>query len=283
MGLACGGGESSQRARPTWPGPTSGGPRGFRQPHFPEGVVAALRHGDRAGRRERAVGLRRPRRCRISRSAGVAVRRGGPAFGHGARRPGTGSGAGARRSGVRRRVRGLQPERPAPSGVDRGRDGRGGRAGGGGVRGVARPAGRGADHRARAVGAGRRRAVDQHPADDRSAGGPGHPHRSRGGRGALGAGDPGGGGIRAGSAQRIVTSGGRGGLHPRGWDRPTCPCLRLRRRPGAKDRGGDRRRAASASLGGESYERLTAIKTTYDPHNRFRINHNIPPRPGTGG
>jgi FAD/FMN-containing dehydrogenase len=33
----------------------------------------------------------------------------------------------------------------------------------------------------------------------------------------------------------------------------------------------------------ESYERLTAIKTTYDPHNRFRINHNIPPRPGTGG
>ncbi|WP_255621714.1 FAD-binding oxidoreductase [Pseudonocardia sp. DSM 110487] len=32
-----------------------------------------------------------------------------------------------------------------------------------------------------------------------------------------------------------------------------------------------------------SYERLTAIKTTYDPQNRFRINHNIPPRPGTGG
>jgi FAD/FMN-containing dehydrogenase len=33
----------------------------------------------------------------------------------------------------------------------------------------------------------------------------------------------------------------------------------------------------------ESYERLTAIKTTYDPHNLFRINHNIPPGPGTGG
>jgi FAD/FMN-containing dehydrogenase len=29
----------------------------------------------------------------------------------------------------------------------------------------------------------------------------------------------------------------------------------------------------------ESYERLTAIKTTYDPHNLFRINHNIPPGP----
>jgi FAD/FMN-containing dehydrogenase len=28
----------------------------------------------------------------------------------------------------------------------------------------------------------------------------------------------------------------------------------------------------------ESYERLTAVKTTYDPHNLFRINHNIPPR-----
>jgi FAD/FMN-containing dehydrogenase len=33
----------------------------------------------------------------------------------------------------------------------------------------------------------------------------------------------------------------------------------------------------------ESYEWLTAIKTTYDPHNLFRINHNIPPRPERGG
>jgi FAD/FMN-containing dehydrogenase len=31
----------------------------------------------------------------------------------------------------------------------------------------------------------------------------------------------------------------------------------------------------------KSYERLTAIKTTYDPHNLFRINHNIPPCAGT--
>jgi hypothetical protein len=29
----------------------------------------------------------------------------------------------------------------------------------------------------------------------------------------------------------------------------------------------------------ESYERLTAIKTTYDPDNLFRTNHNPPPRP----
>jgi FAD/FMN-containing dehydrogenase len=33
----------------------------------------------------------------------------------------------------------------------------------------------------------------------------------------------------------------------------------------------------------ESYERLTAIKTTYDPNNLFRINHNIPPRRERGG
>ena len=26
------------------------------------------------------------------------------------------------------------------------------------------------------------------------------------------------------------------------------------------------------------YEKLRAVKANYDPHNRFRLNHNIPPR-----
>lgn len=33
------------------------------------------------------------------------------------------------------------------------------------------------------------------------------------------------------------------------------------------------------AYGDADYERLTAIKATYDPHNLFRVNHNIPPAP----
>ena len=35
-----------------------------------------------------------------------------------------------------------------------------------------------------------------------------------------------------------------------------------------------------AAYGTQAYRRLVALKDRYDPDNLFRLNHNIPPRPG---
>jgi FAD/FMN-containing dehydrogenase len=41
--------------------------------------------------------------------------------------------------------------------------------------------------------------------------------------------------------------------------------------------------AVRAAWGPEKYERLIAVKGRYDPANRFRFNHNIPPATGRAG
>jgi FAD/FMN-containing dehydrogenase len=46
------------------------------------------------------------------------------------------------------------------------------------------------------------------------------------------------------------------------------------------DEGEDRIRAAYP---GATWDRLAAVKATYDPSNLFRLNQNIPPAPATAG
>jgi FAD/FMN-containing dehydrogenase len=52
----------------------------------------------------------------------------------------------------------------------------------------------------------------------------------------------------------------------------------MKRRSGG---GAEPSRAATA-YAGVDYARLQAVKAEYDPANLFRLNHNIPPRPGFG-
>jgi FAD/FMN-containing dehydrogenase len=50
---------------------------------------------------------------------------------------------------------------------------------------------------------------------------------------------------------------------------------------GADERSGDPREQALAAYGPEKLTRLVALKNRFDPDNIFRLNHNIPPTPGS--